>query len=339
MSSNDKLTVAPTAPTRLRQIALIAEDIDRARYLLVCIVWASSLLINQLIPLQTTILGTEVVYVDPQVAQWGIQNILGKSLLSRGSHHLEDSHFFVQVAIGGDIIEVCSPIKPNTTVGRLLQKRGDGGYMIIMQTSDAAARRKYIETNNLSKVIWSHSHDDVDCVQYHPKGIAGGMMPELDSHRPSPQNPTPLESPFSPWHACGSDFDRYSAAMRRCSHLKLVGATCRLAPSRPKKTDVEQAAQQWQDYFGVEREGNDRLKFTNARLTFVPGVEGLPEGLESITIAVKGKNRLDKLLEVVSREGLCGDGWTNLLGLRWYFVLQEEDAEKEQERSSNRSKL
>lgn len=45
--------------------------------------------------------------------------------------------------------------------------------MIIMQTLDAAARRKYIESKKLLKVIFSHSHDDVECVQYHPKDIAG----------------------------------------------------------------------------------------------------------------------------------------------------------------------
>lgn len=28
--------------------------------------------------LQTTILDTEVVFVDPQVAQWGLENILGE---------------------------------------------------------------------------------------------------------------------------------------------------------------------------------------------------------------------------------------------------------------------
>jgi hypothetical protein len=77
------------------------------------------------------------------------------------------------VAVGGDIIEVVSPFKPDTTVGRLLKKRGNGGYMIIMQTLDAATRRQYIESNKLAKVIWSHPHDDVECFQYHPKGIAG----------------------------------------------------------------------------------------------------------------------------------------------------------------------
>ncbi|ETI20359.1 hypothetical protein G647_08393 [Cladophialophora carrionii CBS 160.54] len=237
------------------------------------------------------------------------------------------------VAIGGDIIEVVSPFKADTTAGRLLKKRGQGGYMIIMQTLDAAARREHIESRGLAKVIFSHAHDDVQCVQYHPKGIAGGMMPELDSHAPSSTNPTPLESTFSPWHACGTEYEKYSSGMRRCSHLKLLGATLRLAPGQ---TDVQAAAQQWQDYFGVRREGS-QLMFTNARLSFVPGVEGEAEGLESITVEVKGKKRFEGMLDIARKEGLCGDGWTNLLGVKWYFVLRED--ENEDGRSQRGSRL
>jgi hypothetical protein len=77
------------------------------------------------------------------------------------------------VAIGGDVIEVVAPFKSGTTAGRLLEKRGEGGYMIIMQTLDAAARRAHIESRGLANVILQHSHGDVTCVQYHPKGIKG----------------------------------------------------------------------------------------------------------------------------------------------------------------------
>ena len=77
------------------------------------------------------------------------------------------------VAIGGDVIEVLAPIKEGTTASRLLRKRGDGGYMIIMQTLDAAARREYIQSRNLSQVIFGFTEGEVECVQYHPKGIPG----------------------------------------------------------------------------------------------------------------------------------------------------------------------
>jgi hypothetical protein len=78
--------------------------------------------------------------------------------------------FYFSVFTGAQVV---SPFKPNTTAGRLLSNRGDGGYMIIMQTMDADKRRSSIESNGLAKVIYSHDHDDVVCIQYHPKGIPG----------------------------------------------------------------------------------------------------------------------------------------------------------------------
>ncbi|KIW14451.1 hypothetical protein PV08_07235 [Exophiala spinifera] len=291
------MNVPSTSPTRLRQIALIAKDIARARYLL------------------TTILDTEVVYVDPDVSRWGIENILG-----------------------GDIIEVCSPLKAglHTPVGRQLAKRDidAGGYMMIMQTVDADARRRYIESHGLASVVFSHSHPgsgtadnaiepESVCIQYHPRGVPGGIMPELDSHATTAQNPSPLAE-YSPWHACGpgSYYPVYSAAMRRNSHLRLVGATLRLSPDHGVTTP-HAAARKWHDLFGIPYQ-DDELIFTNSRVRFLPASPGQPEGLESITIQVTGKPRFDNLLKRVADEGLCGDGWTNMLGVKWYFVLKDE---------------
>jgi F420-dependent methylenetetrahydromethanopterin dehydrogenase len=79
------------------------------------------------------------------------------------------------VPIGGDFIEVVSPTKPGTTAGRLMEKRGDGGYMIIMQTEDAKKRREHIEAKGLSRVIFEQSFADSVCIQYHPKGIKGTL--------------------------------------------------------------------------------------------------------------------------------------------------------------------
>jgi hypothetical protein len=126
---------AGTGPVRLRQIAIVAQDLKKAEHLL------------------THILGTEVIYVDPAVGQWGLENFL--------------------VAVGGEVIEVVSPVKAGTTAGRLLDRKGDGGYMIIMQTADAKKRREYIEAKGLAKVIWSHEGESSYGVQYHPKGIPG----------------------------------------------------------------------------------------------------------------------------------------------------------------------
>lgn len=126
---------AGSGPTRLRQIALVAKDIEKAKELL------------------TRVLGTEVIYVDPGVGKWGLENFL--------------------VAVGGDVIEVVSPKEPGTAAGRSLEKHGDGGYMLIMQTPDAQKRKEYIESKGLAKVIWTNEGKDYVAVQYHPKGIRG----------------------------------------------------------------------------------------------------------------------------------------------------------------------
>ncbi|PGG95402.1 hypothetical protein AJ79_10076 [Helicocarpus griseus UAMH5409] len=269
-------------PTRLRQIALVAKDLKRAEELL------------------TKVIGTEVVFVDPAVAVWGLQNFL--------------------VAIGGDFIEVVSPTKPNTTAGRLLSKRGDGGYMIIMQTADARRQRTHIESEGLGKVIFSHEHTDSICIQYHPKGIKGGVIPELDSHEVTPANPEPVTSRFSPWHACGADYDSYSRGMKRTADLHLIEATCRLPP---RDTDTDAALQQWEETFGISKSGAS-LQFTNARMRFLPGVDGKSEGLASISIAVQGEGRLRAIFDRARELGLeSDDGWVDMLGIRWRFVAAD----------------
>jgi hypothetical protein len=145
-------------------------------------------------------------------------------------------------------------------------------------------------------------------------------MPELDSHAPSPAHPDPLGSRFSPWHACGADYGSYSAGMKRCSDLRLVSAVCRLAPGN---TDTETATRRWEEVFGVPRVRNE-LAFTNARMRFMPGAERKPEGLESITIAVEGEERMAGILDRARKEGLCGEGWINMVGVKWYFVQAGE---------------
>lgn len=211
--------------------------------------------------------------------------------------------------------------------------------MIIMQTEDAKMRRQYIESKGLSKVITSQEHGDTVFVQYHPKGIkgtemsplasgilnyAGGMMPELDSHTPSPNNPTPLKSRFSPWHACGSDHKVYYPGMRRAAHLSLEGCILRLQPG---DYGHEAAARQWEEIFGVAR-SRDLLAFTNARMGFVPGEKGLPEGLVSITVGVRGQDKLDAILERAKKAGVYTGGEVHMCGVRWSFTLTGHEESK-----------
>ncbi|KAK5175007.1 uncharacterized protein LTR77_000143 [Saxophila tyrrhenica] len=284
-----------TGPVRLRQIALVARDLAKARRLL------------------TYVLGTEVIYEDPEVAQWGLANIL--------------------VPVGGEIIEVVSPTRDGTTAGRLLEKKGvdEAGYMIIMQNEDAKKRREFIEEKEMAKVIFSHEvkgksgEEEGWCVQYHPKGIRGGVIPELDSHAPTKSNPEPLRTRFSPWHPCGPDVERYTAKMKEYRHLSLIGAVCRLAPG---DWGAELASTQWEQTFGIPR-SRDLCQFTNARVGFVHGEEGELEGMVSVSVGVVGERRRKAIFDRAREMGALKEErerrYVDMVGVRWNFSLTGED--------------
>jgi len=196
--------------------------------------------------------------------------------------------------------------------------------MIIMQTHfpTALARLQHIQTNNLAKPIFTQFTDEADMVQYHPKGIPGGIMPELDSHRPDPEHPDPLGQRFSPWHAAGPK-ERYAAykeGMRRAGNLRLVEVVLRL---KDEDQDVKGATRKWEEIFGVRRgEKGDELEFTNARLRFCEGVEGRSEGLVEVSITVEGRGKRDEILARARTEGLHVEGEVvEMLGVRWKFTM------------------
>src|SRR5580658_5383865 len=86
---------------RLRQIALVAKDLDAARADI------------------AAVLGQDWAYDDPGVGKYGLKNAV--------------------FPIGDTFLEVVSPKQDGTTAGRLLERRGgDGGYMVILQVDDLA---------------------------------------------------------------------------------------------------------------------------------------------------------------------------------------------------------
>jgi hypothetical protein len=198
--------------------------------------------------------------------------------------------------------------------------------MIIMQTEDAALRKDYILKNKLSSVITDSRSSAHQLVQYHPRGVKGGVMPELDSHHATEAYPNPVTTEFSPWLALGPPerAPLYLAAMRSCSYLRLMGVVLRLEPD---DTDTLAAAKQWEGTFGVKRRG-ELMCYTNSRMGFVAGTKGQTSGIHSITVAVDGRERLDRMLWAAKEEGLYGDGWTDMIGIRWYFVEAREAARK-----------
>lgn len=148
---------------RLRQICLVAADLERQAELV------------------RGVFGLEACYRDPNVARYGLANVL--------------------FAVGTDFIEIVAPTRPGTAAGRFLERhKGRNGYMIIMDCEDPAARQAHCEsigvrTANLIR------HDSYLGVQLHPKDTGGAMIEFNRTEGGS--DPRGPYAPAGPgWQAC-----------------------------------------------------------------------------------------------------------------------------------------
>jgi len=195
--------------------------------------------------------------------------------------------------------------------------------MLIMQCPSASSRRSYIETQNLGRVIFSYDHGQVECVQYHPKTVPGGVITECDSHGGEGAEGG-LERRIARWHACGGEWESYRGRMERSKGVRFKGVVCRLGE---RKSDMEQAARRWEEVFGVERKGNKVEFLGGVELEFLAGEKGKREGIESIRLDVDGKDRLDRIIERAGKEGLkrVGESSIEMLGSVWEFSPREQN--------------
>lgn len=124
---------------RLRQIALVAHDLEASKADIV------------------SVLGLGADFPDPGVGHFGLANAVWP--------------------VGDTFLEVVSPKQEGTTAGRLLEKRGgDGGYMTIFQVDDIKAARDRASGAGV-RFVWNTDRDDgVWASHLHPKDTGGALI-------------------------------------------------------------------------------------------------------------------------------------------------------------------
>mgnify|MGYP003326181300 CR=1 FL=1 len=94
---------------RIRQLVLVAEDRDKV--------------VNDL----CNLFKIEVAFYDPGIIHFGLENAV--------------------IPVGDTFLEVVSPVQENTTAGRYLKRRkGNGGYMVIIQVEDMDKEKRRVES-------------------------------------------------------------------------------------------------------------------------------------------------------------------------------------------------
>ncbi|HTO69151.1 MAG TPA: VOC family protein [Myxococcota bacterium] len=215
---------------RLRQIALVAKDLQKV--------------VDDL----CAVLGLEVCFHDPGVEEFGLHNAL--------------------MPIGTSFLEVVSPLREGTTAGRLLERRrGDGGYMVIVQTDDLAAERKRVEGLGV-RIVWEVQLPDAATIHLHPRDV-GAAIVSFDQMKP-PES----------WRWAGPEWREHvhTSVTRR-----LVGAELQSA------APAELAAR-WSKVFARPvkscPDGNHEIALDVGRLRFVPDRDGRGEGVSGIDVEV-----------------------------------------------------
>jgi catechol 2,3-dioxygenase-like lactoylglutathione lyase family enzyme len=167
---------------RLRQVALAARDLDAA------------------VAALREALGLEVGFRDPGVAFFGLRNAV--------------------LPVGGDFLEVVSPLRDEAPAARFLARRGgrDGGYMAIFQVDDLAAARERLARLG-TRIVFEHALEVPETsartatLHLHPRDL-GAAIVSLDES-------TPAEG----WAWAGPDWERHvrRAVVTAIAGLELCG--------------------------------------------------------------------------------------------------------------------
>ena len=231
----------------LRQIALVARDRDKA------------------VAEFRSAFELEIGHVDPGVGQFGLHNAI--------------------LPVGGQFIEIVAPVRDGTTAGRYLERRrGDGGYMVILQCSDHAPVKKRAAELGLRKVL-EFDEREYSCMQFHPRDTGGSFL-EVDHQA----NSVP---PDGAWWPAGKHW-KDAVRTHRASAI---------AAAEIQAPDPEKLAARWSEILDVpvtRAGGVPTLALANATLRFVPEADGRGEGLGGIDVVATDRARAGEAL------ALCG---------------------------------
>jgi hypothetical protein len=253
---------------RLRQFVFVAEDLKKA-----------------VVDIGAT-LGLAVCYKDPNVGEFGLHNAL--------------------LPIGSDLIEVVAPTREGTTAGRYLERRkGDGGYMIIMECDDALAHRERILGLGV-RAVWRHDEDDAHATHFHPADVPGAIL-SIDDMGPEGN---PAEK-LSRWKWAGPNWQEFVQTQD----------TEALTAVEIQSDDVDALAKRWGEVLDRPVEsinGVPAVQLDNAHIRFVPDTDGRGVGISAIDVLPANR---DNILAMADKMGLRqGENQFMLCGVRVNLV-------------------
>ena len=219
---------------RLRQVVLVAEDLERT--------------VAEL----CGVLGIEVSYRDPAVAVFGLRNAV--------------------MPVGDTFLEVVSPVTADAPARRYLEQRGNGGYMLMVQSDDFDADRARVAGLGV-RVAWDIELDDIRGMHLHLRDTGGTLL--------SIDQPVPA----SAWRWAGPDWPQ---------HIR-TGIVEEIVAAELQSDDPSALARRWSAILGRPAElcadAYARIALNRGEIGFVHAANGRGEGLGGFTVRTRDRAR------------------------------------------------
>ena len=223
---------------KLRQCVFVCKDLESSREEL------------------CDILGIEVAYRDPGVAKWGLVNVVCPT--------------------GHDFLEIVTPFQAGTSAGRYIERRkGDGGYMVILQVADAKAERQRV-TGLGVRAVAQKDLPEYNYTHFHPSDTAGVLLSLDTTFAP------PGVEPALWWPPAEKDWLRHSRS----------DVTNGLAGVEIQAEDPDKAGDLWARILGRPIQDDIIRLDDDGEIRFVPIADGRGPGVSAYDIRVVDRERV-----------------------------------------------
>jgi hypothetical protein len=249
---------------KLRQCVFVASDLERSCEEL------------------CDVLGVEVAYRDPGVAKWGLANVVCPT--------------------GNDFLEIVSPTRDGTSAGRYIERRkGDGGYMVILQVPDAVVERERITKLGI-RAVEQKDQPEYKYTHFHPADTAGVLLSIDQTIAPAGTDPALW------WPPASSDWTRHA---RRDVTNGLAGVEIQCV-------DPDAAADLWSRILNRPVEGDIIRLDDDGEIRFVPIADDRGPGVSAYDVRIVDRERV--LHAAHKRHKQHGVGQVEVCGCRINLV-------------------
>lgn len=202
------------------------------------------------------ILGIEVAYRDPGVAKWGLVNVVCPT--------------------GHDFLEIVTPVRAGTSAGRYIDRRkGDGGYMVIIQVADAQAERKRVTGLGI-RAVAQKDLPEYHYTHFHPSDTSGVLLSLDTTFAPAGVDPALW------WPPAEKDWLRRARS----------DVTNGLAGVEIQHDDPDAAAARWSQILNQPVEDDIIRLDDDGEIRFVPIADGRGPGVSAYDVRVADRERV-----------------------------------------------